>query len=630
MAEVKAALRLTLITGGLAEVQAATRAVKALAAAGQAGARGEAAAATAATRATERSTAAKVKGLKTVEGEMQRLTNLEKNRETTAAARAALGQTAGGGWLTGHGFANKTRQIVGGIRDLTVAGMGVRYAFGAAESAISSVMDPAREFGATMAEVRNKGGFSVAETAAIGSIAKNMGKNSVFSPLEAGKAAVELAAAGLHAPEIQAAMPSTLRFAQAGGLGTEAATATLVETMSQFGLHATDFEHIGDTLVKAANMSTVSVSDLAEGMKYAGPIARAAGISLEFTAGTLALLGENGLKGSQGGTALRKMMDSLVHPAKTAKAALASLGMTPNDLKKGLNDMPGFFEKLQKKMAGKHMDRAHQLEISKLLFGEEGMAAAQILMTKSLDHSSNGWRAYAEQVASASGAMQSAADIAGDTLDGKIKKLDASLMTAKLTIGEAFVPTLNKLVPKLAEAATATGDWAENHQALIGRIPEAAGVALAGTALVKGSGMIAGLVSAVSGAEATAAMSAAGATLGTTIAVGILAGLIGYGIGSKIAQAVGVEDWATRVQEKVSGRKNIGAEGGYRSADNMEDFTGDTTQSSIDARMKALKEKAHANTLAGQIDIHVTDDRVKITTRSNSVPLRTGSNAGSR
>lgn len=495
--------------------------------------------------------------LRSVEHEFARLQRLAAQREITANAREALGM--GPSVLTGHGFTNRTRQTIGFMRDLAVAGMGVRYTFQAAAAGVHAIVAPVAEFQQQLAEIKTKGGFDATAMAQIASTAKALGKTSQFGAREAASAGVELAAAGLEPGDIAKQLPNVLQFALAGGQDTAAASMTLVETMSQFGLSADAFQHIGDVMVKAANMSTIGVTDMAETFKYVGPIAKTAGIDLEQMSAMIALLGERGIKGSMAGTSLRQMIVGLTHPAKQAQNALKEIGLTKEDLQKGLTDLPAFLANLDARMKGKGMSQAQRLSVSKRLFGSEALATVETLMKAVTETTADGgtaWEKYRDGVKSADGALRTTADVMGNTLEGKIKRLKAATESAQIELGEKLTPVLTALIPKLSSAAVAVGEWIGNNESMVSSmaiaIPSIAGMTMATNGLFTAFGALAKVSSALG--ISSWGMSA-GAAFGTSF-IGaalpvIAAGIAGYGLGTMIAKAIGGEEVGAAIYEAL-------------------------------------------------------------------------------
>ena len=76
--------------------------------------------------------------------------------------------------------------------------------------------------------------------------------------------------------------------------------------MRVFGIETSKMSNVADILTATANGSAQTLSDLAEGLKMAGPQAAAAKDNIVNVSGALGVLANMGIKGSLAGTALRK------------------------------------------------------------------------------------------------------------------------------------------------------------------------------------------------------------------------------------------------------------------------------------------------------------------------------------
>lgn len=89
--------------------------------------------------------------------------------------------------------------------------------------------------------------------------------------------------------------------------------------INQYGLTLADTTRIVAIFNKVSDDTLAAVGDVAEGFKYVGPSADRAGESIEATAVAFAILGDNGIRGTQAGTSYGKMLDNLLIP-KSAEA----------------------------------------------------------------------------------------------------------------------------------------------------------------------------------------------------------------------------------------------------------------------------------------------------------------------
>jgi TP901 family phage tail tape measure protein len=104
----------------------------------------------------------------------------------------------------------------------------------------------------------------------------------------------------------------------------------LANAINQFGLKATDANRVTDLLAQSANASAVDVKDLAQTFAYVGPVAQAAGFTIEDVAKATSVMGNAGIKGSSAGTGLKAVLSSLVAPGDKAAAAF-KLGYSIKD-----------------------------------------------------------------------------------------------------------------------------------------------------------------------------------------------------------------------------------------------------------------------------------------------------------
>lgn len=153
------------------------------------------------------------------------------------------------------------------------------------------------DFEAAMSRVGAISGATGKEFKMLEKTAMELGKTTVFSASEAAEGMQYLAMAGYDANEIVAAMPGVLNAAAAGQVELGTAADITSNVLSGFGLQASETSRVADVLTKAFTSSNTSMESLGETMKYAAPIARAAGFSLEETAAAAGVLGDAGIQG---------------------------------------------------------------------------------------------------------------------------------------------------------------------------------------------------------------------------------------------------------------------------------------------------------------------------------------------
>lgn len=186
----------------------------------------------------------------------------------------------------------------------------------------------AAEFEQKMDHFGAVSGATADELKAVSDQAMEMGRTTVFSAIEAAGAMVELGKAGFTAKEILEGIgEAVVALAAAGDLPLTEATEVLANTLRTFNLEAKDAVYVANQLAGAANASTTEVRDLAVSLRYVGGVASALGIPLHEVSDALAILGNNGIKGSTAGTTLRRILLELNPATKRQTEALMELGI---------------------------------------------------------------------------------------------------------------------------------------------------------------------------------------------------------------------------------------------------------------------------------------------------------------
>lgn len=187
------------------------------------------------------------------------------------------------------------------------------------------------EFEAQLDRVQAKGGYTAETMKALKQAALDIGAAFGITGTEAAQGMESLAAAGLKAEEVMAALPPVLALAKAEGLSMDEASSKLVSSLTAVGLGFDQSARLADVLTQAANESTTSASAVAAALETAGGIAKAAGLSFEETAAALTVLAKGGIESEKAGTALQAILTQLLNPASAASKELDALGITSRD-----------------------------------------------------------------------------------------------------------------------------------------------------------------------------------------------------------------------------------------------------------------------------------------------------------
>lgn len=303
------------------------------------------------------------------------------------------------------------------------------------------------------------------------------GGRTIYTATEAAHAIEELGKAGISTAQIlDGALDGALDLAASGQLEVARAAEITAVTLKQFGLGGRDAAHVADVLSAGAGKALGSVEDLAQGLKFVGPVAASMGVSLEETIGVLALFADQGLIGEQAGTSLRGVLSSLTSPSKEAANEIENLGIN-------LYDANGSFVGLANvadQLSGAYSDLDDKSRDASLgvIFGNQQVTAARVLF----DQGGGAVRRYTAEVTDSGYAARVAADRL-DNLKGDLEKLGGAFDTVLIKQGSAANDTLRGLVQGLTFLVDAAADLppvAVNIGAVAAVVALAGGAALLG------------------------------------------------------------------------------------------------------------------------------------------------------
>jgi TP901 family phage tail tape measure protein len=337
----------------------------------------------------------------------------------------------------------------------------------AAAAGFALVVKSAADFEKQMDAVQAVSGASRAEMKLLSEQALDLSTRTVFSANEISGAMQALAKAGIPVQDmLDGATQATIHLAAAAGDelpgGVERAAEIIANAQKTFNASAADMEHFANVLVGAAASSTISVEDMANSMRYAGPIAHELGLSIDDLGAALAILGDRGIKGSTAGTSLRGVLLSLSPTSEKAANAMKDLGLITADGTNKFFDMNGALKPLPEVMqllqdSTKGLSEQQKVQAFNTIFQRRAMNSALILA----ELGAAGFDKYAAAIAGIDASDVAAAkldNLAGDmtilrnSIDALIKRAGAPLQEFFRGIVQGltnFVQKLNEVDPKV-------------------------------------------------------------------------------------------------------------------------------------------------------------------------------------
>ncbi|EFT2879230.1 phage tail tape measure protein [Escherichia coli] len=319
--------------------------------------------------------------------------------------------------------------------------------------------------------------------------ALKLGSETQFTASDAASGQSFLAMAGFTPQAIQAALPGVLNMALAGGVELSETADIGSNILTQFNLTADQMDRVGDTLTAAFTRTNTDLRALGETMKYTGPVAAKLGISLEEAAAMAGMLANNGLRGSDAGTAMRASLSRLASPPKAAADALKELGVSVADARGKMRPMEDVLLDLYK--ATQKYGQVDQVSFFKDIAGEEAFVGLQTLVAAA---GSGELQKLTRELQGARGEADRVAKVMADNLDGDLKNLDSAWEGLRIRISDLVDGPLRSVTQWLTRMLEKITSLAQAHPVLTRQLLIAGGALLAMTATIGSLSLVIGVL----------------------------------------------------------------------------------------------------------------------------------------
>ena len=306
----------------------------------------------------------------------------------------------------------------------------------------------ASDFEAGMSEVKAITGATGKDFEALEKQAKELGSTTKFSASQAAEGMKYFGMAGYDTEKILAAMPNTLNLAAAAGTDLGITCDIVSDAMSGLKMSAEETGRFTDVMAATVTGANTNVALMGETLKYVAPVAGTLGISIEDLSLAIGIMGNNGIKGSQAGTALKAGLVNLVNPTNTMHAAMQQYGISLKENEDGTVNLRETMENLREKMGG--LSETEQAAALSAIFGKEAMSAWSAIVNASEED----FDKLAESIDNSNGKAGEMADVMQDNLQGALTNLGSAFEGVLITIGEALIPIIETIVQKLNDWCT--------------------------------------------------------------------------------------------------------------------------------------------------------------------------------
>ena len=316
-----------------------------------------------------------------------------------------------------------------------------------------SAVETGANFDKSMSQVASTMGKTNDEIADLRDFAQEMGRTTAFSATESAEALNYMALAGYDAETSMKMLPNVLNLASAGGMELALASDMITDSQSALGLSLDETTQLVDKMASASANSNTSVSQLGDAILTVGGTAKKLKGGTTELATVLGILADNGIKGSEGGTALRNMLNSLISPTDDAVKMLESMGTSLYDEAGNMRSLNDVFIDLRKGMDGL-ATQAEKDQVLTTIFNARDLKSAEALIANVGDR----FNELSSVIDSSAGSADKMAKTQLDNLAGQMTLFQSALEGAKIAVSDQLTPALKDFVKLGTDGLSAVTD----------------------------------------------------------------------------------------------------------------------------------------------------------------------------
>lgn len=364
----------------------------------------------------------------------QEITAAGSNMDDTGKKTVSLGDLIKSN-LISTAIINGVKALTNGLKSLATAAVGVGSDFESGMSQVAATMGITTEEIAAGSEEFDK----------LQKAAKDAGATTQFSATQAAEALNYMALAGYDADKSIETLPTVLNLAAAGGMDLATASDMVTDSMSALGDTAGTTESFVDKMAKTSQKSNTSVQQLGEAILTVGGTAKNLAGGVDEMNTVLGIFADNGVKGAEGGTALRNVILSLTAPTDTAKKKMQELGLEVFDAEGNMRPLNDTFNDLNEILGT--MTQGEQTEVLNEIFNKTDLKSVNALLANSGER----FNELSGYISDCDGAAADMAATMNDNLQGKITILKSGLEGLGIAAYEKFKTPLTNAVENITD-----------------------------------------------------------------------------------------------------------------------------------------------------------------------------------
>lgn len=309
-----------------------------------------------------------------------------------------------------------------------LASTAVTAAVGGIKQAASAVVEIGSAFETSMSKVSALSGATGDDLAALEAKARELGSTTTFSASQAADALGYMALAGWDTQAMLAGVGPVLSLAQAGELDLAAAADLVTDYLSAFNMTAEDTGRMVDVLAYAQANANTTVDGLGQAFKNCAANCNAAGMDVETTSAAIAMMANQGLKGSEAGTALNAVMRDMTSRMEDGSIAIGDQAVAVMDAQGNYRDFADILADVEAATDG--MGDAEKAAALQSTFTADSIKGLNLMLNAGAGELSS----FRDDLYGCAGAAEDAAKAMTDNLQGDLAGMGSAFEELALKI----------------------------------------------------------------------------------------------------------------------------------------------------------------------------------------------------
>lgn len=377
---------------------------------------------------------------------------------------------------------NQAETALGDLNSMSNVAMAsmAAAAAGAATVTVKAISDAAetyKGFETEIKTVQSISGATASEFLELKQAAMDAGRTTIFTATEAASALEYTSLAGWSVQESIEGMPGIIEMTAATGADLKTTSDLLTDSMSALSIGVDGLDTYMDKLIQTNNKANTTAEQLMEALIGSGGAAKTLGADLNDTITSLGVFANNGLKGTEAGTALNAIFVRLAGNS----AAIKELGRLKVDIWDNKGQFVGFEEALQRINSAMSQMTSEEKALSLKQIAGTNYYSEMAYLLESVNAQNGQESAFdnlKSQIEGSQGALDKMYETTTDTLEVSEKLFQSAKEDMQIQFIDLYSDNAKEFVSwaaeKLPVVTDALVEFGEAHQADFADLTESA------------------------------------------------------------------------------------------------------------------------------------------------------------